>query len=238
MGTGNVFQQSDEQVISAAIAKQLKVKNGKLFLGSKRIKITLPGEPGRQGQKGRPPEHEWDGTRVRFKNPDDTWGEWTELRGKGGKPGHSPIKGVDFKDGEDGADGYTPVKGKDYFDGEQGDPGEDGEDGTDGEDGKDGTDGVDGVGRPPAHRWQGTQLQFQNPDGSWGKLVDLAGKPGRTPRKDHDYRDGKDGEDGRHAVLPESREMTVLLNADIVLDTDGKIALKKRFQQIIVYPKE
>lgn len=31
----------------------------------------------------------------------------------------------------------------------------------------------------PAHRWQGTKLQFQNPDKSWGELVDLRGKEGK-----------------------------------------------------------
>lgn len=33
-------------------------------------------------------------------------------------------------------------------------------------------------GPAPAHRWQGTALQFQQPDGTWGKLVDLLGPPG------------------------------------------------------------
>lgn len=46
--------------------------------------------------------------------------------GEPGKDGYTPIKGVDYFDGEpgeNGADGYTPVKGVDYFDGQ---PGEDG----------------------------------------------------------------------------------------------------------------
>lgn len=45
------------------------------------------------------------------------------LDGKDGKDGYTPIKGVDYFDGEDGApgkDGYTPIKGIDYFDGEDG----------------------------------------------------------------------------------------------------------------------
>ena len=49
-----------------------------------------------------------------------------------GADGYTPIKGVDYfdgedgqdgKDGKDGADGYTPVKGVDYFDGTKGDTG-------------------------------------------------------------------------------------------------------------------
>ncbi|AUG88481.1 virion structural protein [Vibrio phage Vp_R1] len=43
-----------------------------------------------------------------------------------GADGYTPVKGVDYFDGQDGAkgdkgdDGYTPVKGVDYFDGETG----------------------------------------------------------------------------------------------------------------------
>lgn len=44
-------------------------------------------------------------------------------------------------DGQPGKDGYTPVKGVDYFDGE---PGKDGQDGQPGKDGKDGADGAKG----------------------------------------------------------------------------------------------
>lgn len=46
-----------------------------------------------------------------------------ELKGADGKDGYTPIKGIDYFDGENGkdglngVDGYTPVKGVDYFDG-------------------------------------------------------------------------------------------------------------------------
>ena len=42
-----------------------------------------------------------------------------------GKDGYTPIKGVDYFDGEPGKDGYTPVKGVDYFDGKDGVDGKD-----------------------------------------------------------------------------------------------------------------
>ena len=70
--------------------------------------------------------------------------------GLSGKDGYTPIKGVDYFDGQpgkdgtngtngkDGMDGYTPVKGVDYFDGK------DGKDGADGQPGADGKDGADG----------------------------------------------------------------------------------------------
>ena len=84
-------------------------------------------------------------------------------QGPAGANGYTPIKGVDYFDGQKGdpgKDGYTPVKGIDYFDGEKGakgDPftyedftseqlealkGPQGEQGPKGEDGKDGIDGL------------------------------------------------------------------------------------------------
>ncbi len=51
-----------------------------------------------------------------------------------------------------------------------------GEDGVDGKDGKDGEDGAPG--KPPAHKWDGTKLALEKPDGKWGKAVDLQGPPG------------------------------------------------------------
>ncbi|OQA32892.1 MAG: hypothetical protein BWY57_01619 [Betaproteobacteria bacterium ADurb.Bin341] len=49
-----------------------------------------------------------------------------------------------------------------------------------GEQGKDGQDGEKGD--KPKHEWKGTALRFENPDGTWGKLVDLKGDPGRPGR--------------------------------------------------------
>jgi hypothetical protein len=54
-----------------------------------------------------------------------------------GKDGYTPIKGIDYFDGQNGKDGYTPVKGVDYFDGKDGAPGKDGADGKPGADGND-----------------------------------------------------------------------------------------------------
>lgn len=55
--------------------------------------------------------------------------------GEPGKDGYTPVKGVDYfdgqpgKDGSPGADGYTPIKGVDYVDGRDGKDGIDGKDG-------------------------------------------------------------------------------------------------------------
>lgn len=44
----------------------------------------------------------------------------TQAKESGEFDGYTPVKGVDYFDGEDGEDGYTPQKGVDYFDGEDG----------------------------------------------------------------------------------------------------------------------
>jgi hypothetical protein len=57
---------------------------------------------------------------------ENTWKNVGKIQGPPGKDGYTPVKGVDYfdgqngKDGSDGKDGYTPVKGVDYFDGESG----------------------------------------------------------------------------------------------------------------------
>lgn len=74
-----------------------------------------------------------------FKGTEEEW--LASLKGKNGKDGYTPIKGVDYfdgangkdgkdgkdgvdgkngQDGQDGKDGYTPIKGVDYFDGKDG----------------------------------------------------------------------------------------------------------------------
>lgn len=38
----------------------------------------------KNGLDGKTPEHEWDDTQIRFQNPDGSWGEWVDLRGRPG----------------------------------------------------------------------------------------------------------------------------------------------------------
>jgi hypothetical protein len=47
------------------------------------------------------------------------------------------------------------------------------------EKGEQGIQGIQGeTGDEPAHEWSGTELRFQNPDGSWGSYTDLKGETG------------------------------------------------------------
>lgn len=53
----------------------------------RKVRIALKNlkrEPGPRGKRGRAPEHEWEGSSIRFKQPNDEWGEWVDLRGPGG----------------------------------------------------------------------------------------------------------------------------------------------------------
>lgn len=64
--------------------------------------------------------------------------------------------------------------------GERGERGERGEKGI-GERGPRGPQGEIGpIGPMPDHQWDGTRLRFEEPDGTWGKYVDLQGRPGQS----------------------------------------------------------
>ena len=102
-----------------------------------------------------------------------------------GEPGES-VKGDPGKDGKSiqgpkgnagkSEQGKRGVPGK-SIKGEKGDSvkGERGKRGFDGESIK----GEKGdTGPRPAHKWDGTKITVQSADGTWGKQVDLAGKPG------------------------------------------------------------
>jgi len=50
-----------------------------------------------------------------------------------------------------------------------------------GEKGDNGTQGVRGMnGLPPEHEWKNSSLRFKNPDGTWGKFVNLKGEKGES----------------------------------------------------------
>lgn len=149
---------------------------------------------------------------------------------------------TDGKDGVDGKDGYTPIKGVDYFDGE---PGEDGKDGADGKDGSNGVDGytpIKGVdyfdgkdGISASHTWNGTTLTITSASGTSSanlKGTDgkdgIDGKDGYTPVKGVDYfdgapgNDGKDGEDGADGIGIQTA--TVDANGNLVVTlTNGTV---------------
>lgn len=127
-------------------------------------KDGIPGADGKDGARGPigpMPEHEWIGTNLRFQEPSGEWGEFVDLEGPKGEQGNP---GSDGRNGVDGADGRDGARGP------KGDKGNDGENGRDGDRGP--------IGPMPDHQWRGTSLRFQEPDGDWGKPVDLKGEKG------------------------------------------------------------
>ena len=160
------------------------------------------------GPTGASPEFEWFDTSIRFKNPDGTWGAYTNLEGPigaSGEDGDAPEHEwsgtyIRFRD-PDGTWGvYTDVQGTQGVQGDVGDTpahewqnqfelrfqNPDGTWGTwtnirgeAGTDGTNGTDGTDGTdGEAPEHEWSNTELRFKRPDGNWGAYTDLKGDQG------------------------------------------------------------
>jgi hypothetical protein len=66
----------DEFLLAAALAHRIL-----------ELEDALAAVRAAKGPKGDPPKHEWDGSELRFENPDGTWGEWTNLRGPRGGGG-------------------------------------------------------------------------------------------------------------------------------------------------------
>jgi len=93
---------------------------------------------------------------------------------------NSALKAYPFKDPEEFLPKPPPVE-KDLTgpQGEQGTPGPIGPVGPQGPRGKEGPEGPQGpIGPMPDHQWDGTRLRFEEPDGGWGKYVDLRGPQG------------------------------------------------------------
>lgn len=65
-------------------------------------KDGAPGEPGPAGgpkgdpgEKGDAPDHQWEGTALKFEKPDGTWGSAVDLKGEKGEPGLNGISADD-----------------------------------------------------------------------------------------------------------------------------------------------
>jgi hypothetical protein len=113
-------------------------------------KDGIPGLEGKQGPQGP-------------LGPEGEKGEQGE-RGEQGQQGEPGPKG---DAGDKGPKGDTGPKGAKGDTGSRGPAGKDGEDGERGE-----------VGPMPEHQWRDTSLRFEDPDGTWGKWVDLKGQQG------------------------------------------------------------
>lgn len=101
------------------------------------------GERGPEGLKGDKPAHSWNGTSLRFENPDGSQGNYVNLLGPQGLKGDKGEQGVQ---GDIGPEGPRGLQGERGPEGPQGPKGDTGEQGLKGEQGDKGDKGEQGTG--------------------------------------------------------------------------------------------
>ena len=207
------------------------------------------GEKGDKGETGPAPVHEWLGTKLRFANPDGTFGEWVELKGEQGDTPEFQWDGskIRFKNpngkwGEwsdlKGEQGKQGEKGKDGTDGKAGKAGEKGARGEKGNPGDPGKDGKQGERGPvPKYEVSGKQIRFETPDGTFGPWLDLGGAT--VVYQTVTGSGGAGGPDNfsyrripelKVVTVPDAQQMIVatddfIVSGELVLDGDGELFL-------------
>lgn len=80
------------------------------------IVAAAKGEQGEPGPKGDKPAHEWKGSKLRFEQPDGTWGKFVDLKGPAGKNGSQQVVSIGYAASSPGlsslapgAEGVTPA---------------------------------------------------------------------------------------------------------------------------------
>jgi hypothetical protein len=170
------------------------------------VPYALYAESSGSSLPGPAPMHEWDGTRLRFEQPDGSFGDWVDLKGEQGNS-VEVVGAVDTPD--DLPANYNGSVGDMLFAQSTGD----GYiwTGTDwvnigrvqGPEGPQGPRGLAGdTGPRPDHEWNGTSVRFQRPNGNWGPFTDLLGPTGDK---------GDKGDVGETGLAPEHQwNMTAL----------------------------
>ena len=106
------------------------------------------GPEGPVGNTGAAPEHVWSGTELRFKNPNGSWGDFTDLEGPTGPQGPQGIQGATGPGGSTGPEGPEGPQGPQGPQGIQGNIGPTGPAGSNGAQGPTGPKGDDGADGP------------------------------------------------------------------------------------------
>jgi len=80
---------SSVDVLARVRARRAAEESMRLRAEAERDRLTAEakGDRGPPGPKGDPPDHEWQGTKLRFEKPDGGWGELVDLRGPKGARG-------------------------------------------------------------------------------------------------------------------------------------------------------
>ena len=92
---GAIIQRVLSQREAVARAK-VDSENRQAFLAAAK------GEPGERGLPGPAPAHEWQGSKLRFEQPDGTWGKFTDLKGPVGDKGEAGQQLVVVRGGSNG----------------------------------------------------------------------------------------------------------------------------------------
>ena len=149
------------------------------------VKIGAKGPQGERGLQGIQGPAGADGAKG---DPGDTGPQGPQgFQGEKGDPGDTGPRGPAGEKGDTGPQGPAGPKGDPGIQGPEGPQGPQGEKGATGDPGPKGDTGAAGPagadgaqGLPPEHEWQGTQLRFKEPDGSWGQFIDLRGPAGSS----------------------------------------------------------
>ncbi|NOZ62762.1 MAG: hypothetical protein GXO74_13910, partial [Calditrichaeota bacterium] len=144
------------------------------------FQLSLKGPPGEKGEKGDQGEVGPQGEKGEKGDPGEVGPKGD--KGDQGNQGQKGEQGEIGPKGEKGNQGEIGPKGDQGIPGPQGEKGDKGDQGARGPKGNKGDKGDQGeTGPAPEHRWSGTRLQFQKPDGTWGSRVNLKGETGDAP---------------------------------------------------------
>jgi Siphovirus ReqiPepy6 Gp37-like protein/Collagen triple helix repeat (20 copies) len=186
------------------------------------------GPPGPQGPSGKNLEFSWNGTHLGVRVEGETEYQYVNLIGPKGERGPQGIQGPQGERGPEGPRGksleftwngtslgiriegqteyqFVNLKGDKGDTGPQGPEGKQGPKGEKGDVGPQGPQGERGPrglkGDKPNHQWNGSQLRFEKPDGTWGSYVDLKGPKGDKGDKGDIGPPGSDAEVTKQNVI-------------------------------------
>ena len=182
---GDELKDIDWSEGSARVSVSVSAGSQSISLGTVPI-ATVPyalyAESSGSSIPGPSPTFEWDGTKIRFEQPDGSFGDFVDLKGAQGNsvkvvgsiesvnnlPGVYAGEIGDMLIVEDTGEGYVWQGGSWLNIGTiQGPTGPKGDEGEQGE-----------IGLTPEHQWAGTEIRFQNSNGTWGEFVDILGPKG------------------------------------------------------------
>jgi hypothetical protein len=147
------------------------------FLFADSFEVTI----GAVGPQGETPAHEWQGTALRFENPDGTWGDPVDLKGQPGDTGPQGLMGSQGAQGAIGPQGPQGPEGPQGTQGPTGTTGPQGEKGDTGATGPQGPQGAQGPAGPQGPQGEKGDTGATGPQGPQG-IQGEQGPAGEIPQ--------------------------------------------------------